>query len=177
MIELTHFNQEGRARMVDVSAKADTARVAVARGEIRMRRETQEAIRAGTIAKGDVLAVAQVAGIMGVKETGRLIPMCHPLLITGADLRFHLDEAESRVLIEATVRTTGKTGVEMEAMTAVSIAALTIYDMCKAIDKEMVIGEIRLAEKTGGKSGTFTRTGEEPWSGGQSPAEPEDDLL
>jgi cyclic pyranopterin phosphate synthase len=163
--------------MVDVSAKADTARLAVARGEIRMRRETLEAIKEGAIAKGDVLAVAQVAGIMGVKETGRLVPMCHPLLITGADLKFCLDDIETRVLIEAAVRTTGKTGVEMEALTAVSIAALTIYDMCKAIDKEMVIGEIRLAEKTGGKSGAFIRTGEGPWPGGQSPAEPEDDLL
>lgn len=161
--KLTHFNESGRARMVDVSAKTETARVAIARGEIRMRRETLEAIRDGAIAKGDVLAVAQVAGIMGVKETGGLIPMCHPLLITGADIRFHIDEAESRVLIEATVKTTGKTGVEMEALTAVSVAALTIYDMCKAIDKEMVIGSIRLAEKQGGKSGTFVRTGEEQW--------------
>ncbi|TLN14682.1 cyclic pyranopterin monophosphate synthase MoaC [bacterium] len=149
--------------MVDVSGKDDTTRVAIARGEVRLRRETLEAIKAGAVAKGDVLAVAQVAGIMGVKETGRLIPMCHPLLITGADLNFYLDEMESRVLIEAAVRITGKTGVEMEALTAVSVAALTIYDMCKAMDKEMVIGEIRLAEKKGGKSGTFIREGEEAW--------------
>lgn len=164
-MELTHFNREGRARMVDVSAKNDTVRVAVARGEVRMRPETLQAVKAGAIAKGDVLAVAQVAGIMGVKQTARLIPMCHPLLITGADLRFHIDEPASRVLIEAAVRITGKTGVEMEALTAVSVAALTIYDMCKAIDKEMVIGEIRLAEKQGGKSGTFIREGEEAWPG------------
>jgi len=162
-MQLTHFNQEGRARMVDVSAKDDTARVAVARGEIRMRPETLQAVKAGSVAKGDVLAVAQVAGIMGVKNTGGLIPMCHPLLITGADLKFYLDEPGSRVLIEAAVRTAGKTGVEMEALTAVSVAALTIYDMCKAMDKEMVIGDIRLAEKQGGKSGTFIRAGEETW--------------
>lgn len=161
--KLTHFNDSGRARMVDVSAKGDTTRVAVARGEVRMGRETLEAVKAGAIAKGDVLAVAQVAGIMGVKETGRLIPMCHPLMITGADIRFYIDESESRVLIEATVKTTGKTGVEMEALTAVSVAALTIYDMCKAMDKEMVIGDIRLAEKQGGKSGTFIREGEKSW--------------
>jgi cyclic pyranopterin phosphate synthase len=159
MSELTHFNPEGRARMVDVTGKAETARVAVARGEVRMRPETIQAVKDGAIAKGDVLAVAQVAGIMGVKETGGLIPMCHPLLITGADLKFYIDQPGSRVLIEAAVRTTGKTGVEMEALTAVAVAALTIYDMCKAIDKGMVIGEIRLAEKKGGKSGDFIREG------------------
>ena len=163
-MEFTHFNQEGRARMVDVSAKTDTSRNAVARGEVRMRQETLQAIRDGAVAKGDVLAVAQVAGIMGVKQTGAIVPMCHPLMITGADIRFHLDEKESRVLIEATVKTAGKTGVEMEALTAVAVAALTIYDMCKAIDKEMVMGEIRLVEKQGGKSGTFIRAGEAAWT-------------
>lgn len=162
---MTHFNEAGRARMVDVSAKEDTARIAVARGEVRMRPETLQAVKVGAIAKGDVLAVAQVAGIMGVKQTETLIPMCHPLLITGADLSFHIDEPASRILIEAAVRTTGRTGVEMEALTAVSVAALTIYDMCKAMDKEMVIGEIRLAEKQGGKSGIFIREGETAWPG------------
>ncbi len=160
MSELTHFNQDGRARMVDVTAKNETVRVAVARGEVRMRPETLQAIKAGGIAKGDVLAVAQVAGIMAVKRTGVLIPMCHPLFITGADLSFKLRESESTVEIQATVRTTGKTGVEMEALTAVSVAGLTIYDMCKAIDKDMVIGNIRLIEKTGGKSGHYLREGE-----------------
>ena len=163
MSEMTHFNKDGRARMVDVTAKNETVRVAMARGEVRMKPETLKAVREGGIAKGDVLAVAQVAGIMAAKQTGDLIPMCHPLFITGADLEFRPDEAGSRVEIQATVRTTGKTGVEMEALTAVSVAGLTIYDMCKAIDKDMVIGEIRLVEKTGGKSGRYGREGEEKW--------------
>ncbi len=163
MNEMTHFNKDGRARMVDVTAKNETVRVAVARGEIRMKPETLKAVRDGGIAKGDVLAVAQVAGIMAAKKTGGLIPMCHPVFITGADLEFRPDEAGFRIEIQATVRTTGKTGVEMEALTAVSAAGLTIYDMCKAIDKDMVIGEIRLVEKSGGKSGRYLREGEEKW--------------
>lgn len=163
MNDLTHFNPEGRARMVDVTAKNETVRVAVARGEVVMRPETLQAIKDGGIAKGDVLAVAQVAGILAAKQTGSLIPMCHPLFITGADISFMLDEAGSKVDIQATVKTTGKTGVEMEALTAVSVAGLTIYDMCKAIDKGMVINNIRLVEKTGGKSGRYEREGEQQW--------------
>lgn len=152
--ELTHFDSEGRARMVDVSAKPETERKAVARGEVRMRPETLALIREGRIAKGDVLAVAQVAGIMASKRTSELIPMCHPLMITSAGLTFKLDEARSVVEIEAAVKTTGPTGVEMEALTAVSVAALTIYDMCKAVERGMVIDRIRLVHKSGGRSGT-----------------------
>ncbi|EHQ87782.1 cyclic pyranopterin monophosphate synthase MoaC [Desulfosporosinus youngiae] len=155
-MELTHFDEEGRARMVDVSDKAETARVAVAQGKILMKPETLERIRSGQIAKGDVLAVAQVAGIMAAKQTSQLIPMCHPLAITGAKLSFKLVEP-GEIDIEASVKVHGKTGVEMEALTAVSIAALTIYDMCKAIDKTMTIQGIFLAEKLGGKSGHFVR--------------------
>ncbi|HWJ02029.1 MAG TPA: cyclic pyranopterin monophosphate synthase MoaC [Verrucomicrobiae bacterium] len=160
MSELTHFNEDGRARMVDVTAKDETVRVATARGAVHMRPETLAAVTAGRIAKGDVLAVAQVAGVMAAKKTSGLIPMCHPLFITGADLSFNIDERDSKVEIQAVVKTTGKTGVEMEALTAVSAAALTIYDMCKAIDKDMVIDNIRLIEKTGGKSGRYVREGE-----------------
>lgn len=155
-MELTHFDKEGRARMVDVSGKEDTARLAVARGRVDMQPETLNRIIAGQIAKGDVLAVAQIAGIMAAKQTSALIPMCHPLAITGAKLDFSLHEPGT-VEIRATVKVNGKTGVEMEALTAVSVAALTIYDMCKAIDKGMVIGEICLMEKAGGKSGHFVR--------------------
>lgn len=163
MNQLTHFNPEGRARMVDVTAKQDTERVAVARGEIKMQPATLTAIQEGRIAKGDVLAVAQVAGIMAAKKTGEIIPMCHPLFITGADISFRVDQQLSMVEIQATVKTTGKTGVEMEALTAVSAAGLTIYDMCKAIDKGMVLENIRLVEKTGGKSGIYIREGEDQW--------------
>jgi len=154
--ELTHFDEDGRARMVDVSDKAETARMAVARGKITVKPETFERIRSGLIAKGDVLAVAQVAGIMAAKQTSQIIPMCHPLMITGAKLRFNLVEP-GEVNIEAIVKVNGKTGIEMEALTAVSVAALTIYDMCKAIDKTMTIGDIYLVEKQGGKSGHFVR--------------------
>jgi len=153
-MDLTHFDEEGRARMVDVSDKAETARVAVARGKITMKAETFERIRSGLIAKGDVLAVAQVAGIMAAKQTSQVIPMCHPLMITGAKLSFNLVEP-GEVNIEAIVKVYGKTGIEMEALTAVSVAALTIYDMCKAMDKTMTIGDIYLVEKLGGKSGHF----------------------
>lgn len=155
-MDLTHFDEEGRARMVDVSDKAETARVAVAQGKVLMKPETLERIRSGQIAKGDVLAVAQVAGIMAAKQTSQLIPMCHPLAITGAKLSFKLVEP-GEIDIEANVKVHGKTGVEMEALTAVSVAALTIYDMCKAIDKSMTIGDIYLVEKLGGKSGHFVR--------------------
>lgn len=143
--------------MVDVSAKEDTAREALAAGEILMQPATLARIRAGQIAKGDVLAVAQVAGIMAAKQTPQIIPMCHMLLLTGVELIFTLDEARSAVLIRASVRTIGKTGAEMEALTAVSAAALTIYDMCKAMDRGMTIQNIRLLRKSGGKSGTFER--------------------
>jgi len=149
--------------MVDVSAKGDTVRVAVARGEVLMNLHTLTLIKEGAISKGDVLAVSQVAGIMGAKKTPDLIPMCHPLLLSGIDLSFLVNEQESKVEIEATVKLTGKTGVEMEALTAVSLAALTIYDMCKAVDKEMMIGNIRLISKSGGKSGEFRREGEGAW--------------
>ncbi|AFM39842.1 cyclic pyranopterin monophosphate synthase subunit MoaC [Desulfosporosinus acidiphilus SJ4] len=156
MEDLTHFDEQGRARMVDISDKAETSRVAVAHGNVLMQQDTLERIRAGRIAKGDVLAVAQVAGIMAAKQTSQLIPMCHPLGITGAKLSFHLKDP-GEVEIEAIVKVQGKTGVEMEALTAVSVAALTIYDMCKAIDKSMTIGEIYLVEKQGGKSGHYVR--------------------
>ena len=149
--------------MVDVSAKDDTLRQAIARGEVHMKPDTLQLIKNGGVKKGDVLAVAQVAAVMAAKRTSDIIPMCHPLLLTGVDVKFRLDEKESKVLIEATVRLTGKTGVEMEALTAVSAAALTIYDMCKAVDRGMAIEHIRLVAKSGGKSGEFLRQGEEPW--------------
>lgn len=147
---LTHFNEDGRARMVDVGEKDKTKRRAVAKGYIKMSLETIETIKSGRIKKGDVLSVAQVGGIMGAKKTWDLIPMCHNILIDGADINFEVEE--DRIWVEAIVKTVGKTGIEMEALTAVSIACLTIYDMCKAIDKHMVIGDIKLVEKTGGKS-------------------------
>ena len=160
MAELTHFNPQGRARMVDVTDKNETCRAAMAAGEILVSREVLNMIRAGTMSKGDVLAVAQIAGIMAAKRTWELIPMCHPLPLTGIDLTFSLEEDPCRVEIRAEVRCTGVTGVEMEALTAVSAAALTIYDMCKAVQKDMEIGRIRLLRKSGGKSGDFIR--EEP---------------
>ena len=150
---LTHLDETGRARMVDVGEKPDTQRVAVARGRIVMQPATLEAIRAGNIKKGDVVAVAQVAGIFGAKSTHQLIPMCHPLLLTHVDLSFEFQTEQNAIDITATVKTTGKTGVEMEALTAVSIAALTIYDMAKSMDRGMRIQDIRLVQKTGGKSG------------------------
>ncbi len=160
-MELTHFDAQGRARMVDVTAKPVTSREAVARGEVRMKPETASLILQGGLAKGDVLGVARVAAIMGLKRTAELIPMCHPLTITGSNVDFTVDEAAGLVKIEARVKTSGQTGVEMEALTAVSTAALTIYDMCKAVDKEMILGNFRLVAKSGGKSGTFYREGEE----------------
>ena len=154
-MELTHINEQGRARMVDVTGKAETTRTAVAEGRIRMNRETAELIRTGGMVKGDVLAVAQVAGIMAAKRTPDIIPMCHSLRLTGVDIAFTLEE--EAVHIRATVRCKGETGVEMEALTAVSAAALTIYDMCKAVQKDMEIGEIHLCRKTGGKSGDYEK--------------------
>jgi len=155
---LTHLDEHGRARMVDVGQKDDTQREAVARGRIWMKPETLALIQEGGISKGDVLAVAQVAGIMAAKRTHELIPMCHPLLLTHVSLTFEphpAGQAEELAVIDisATVRTTGKTGVEMEALTAVSVAGLTIYDMCKAVDRAMQLDAIRLARKSGGKSG------------------------
>lgn len=154
-MEFTHFDENGKARMVDVSDKDETKRTAVARGRILMNQETLDLVEKGQIGKGDVLGVAQVAGIMGAKKTSDLIPMCHPLMLTGCNLKFHIDKKDSCILIEAIVKTTGKTGVEMEALTAVTTAALTIYDMCKAVDKGMIIENIHLAEKQGGKSGNW----------------------
>lgn len=157
MAELTHFDEEGRSRMVDVSDKAETTREAIARGTITMQPATFELIRTMKISKGDVLGVARVAGIMAAKRTGEWIPMCHPLNLTGVEIDFTPDSEGHRIEIEARVKVTGKTGVEMEALTAVSAAALTIYDMAKAVDRGMVISHIRLVRKSGGKSGTFER--------------------
>jgi len=152
-MELSHIDAEGRTHMVDVGAKADTERVAVARGEIHMKAETLQLIIHQGLPKGDVLATAQIAGTLAAKQTAHLIPLCHPLLLTQIDVAFAVDEGASRILITATVRTRGKTGVEMEALTAVSVAALTIYDMAKAAEKTMRITDIRLVSKRGGKSG------------------------
>ena len=158
MSDLTHFDAEGRAVMVDVSDKAETNRVAIARGSVTMAPETLDRIRQGTIAKGDVLSVARLAGIMGAKRTPDLIPLCHPLALGSVRIELALAPERNAVEIEATCRLKGRTGVEMEALTAVSVAALTIYDMAKAIDRAMVIGEIRLIHKSGGKSGTWEAT-------------------
>jgi cyclic pyranopterin phosphate synthase len=156
-MELTHFNEAGKARMVDVTAKNETIREAVAEGRICMRVETLALVKQGAMGKGDVLGVAQVGGIMGAKRTWELIPMCHPLLLTGINLELTINDEHSAIDIKATVKTTGKTGVEMEALTAVSVAALTVYDMCKAVDKDMTIEYVRLMTKSGGKSGLYTR--------------------
>lgn len=150
---LSHLDKTGRVRMVDVGGKPDTERVAVARGEVHMRRETLELIRAGQMKKGDVLTVAQIAGISASKRTSDLIPLCHPLPLTQVEVSLALDDSLPGVRITATVRTVGKTGVEMEALTAVSVAALTVYDMAKAAEKTMRIQNIRLVEKHGGRSG------------------------
>jgi cyclic pyranopterin phosphate synthase len=154
-MELTHFDERGNARMVDVSEKAVTARTATAEGRIQVSPEVFEAVRQKTVKKGDVLTVAQVAGILGCKRTAELIPMCHLLNLTNATLTFELLPATDEIRALCTVKTEGKTGVEMEALTGVSVALLTIYDMCKAIDKRMVMKEIHLVEKHGGKSGDF----------------------
>ena len=162
--KLTHFDESGRAKMVDVTEKGVTAREAVALGSIHMKPETMKLVQQGEIKKGDVLAVAQVAGIMGAKRTPDIIPMCHPLLLTGVKLSFNIDGGPdkrglSTINISASVKTKGQTGVEMEALTAVSTAALTIYDMCKAADKDMIIGNVYLQSKKGGKSGEYLRDG------------------
>ena len=157
MARLSHLDSEGRARMVDVTDKDATSRVALARGMICMRPETLDMIVEKKVAKGDVFSVARVAAMMAAKKTPDLIPMCHPLNITSVELSLTPERNPARVEIEAIVKVTGQTGVEMEAMTAVAVSGLTIYDMCKAADREMSIGEIRLVKKSGGKSGTFTR--------------------
>lgn len=156
-MDFTHFNESGRARMVDVGQKDDTERIAKASCYIEMKEETLRAIVDGKIKKGDVLAVAQVGGIMAAKRTYELIPMCHNILITGCDIDFKIDSEKNRINILSTVKTRGKTGVEMEALTAASACALTIYDMCKAIDRGMIIADLMLLEKDGGKSGHFIR--------------------
>ncbi|MDE5415935.1 cyclic pyranopterin monophosphate synthase MoaC [Alkalihalobacterium chitinilyticum] len=161
MSELTHFNEQGRAKMVDISEKVVTSRKAVAHSSIKLNQEIYTKIIEGSFKKGDVLAVAQVAGVMAAKNTANWIPMCHPLQLTGVDISFEwkTNEPEYYELhIEATVKTTGKTGVEMEALTAASATALTVYDMCKAVDKGMIIGETFLMQKSGGKSGDFSRS-------------------
>jgi len=155
--KFTHLNEQGQARMVEVGDKEITRRLAVARGEVIMRPETLEMILGGKVTKGEVFGVARIAGIMAAKQTSSLIPLCHPLNLTGVDVQFRPVQEHNKVEIEASVRITGQTGVEMEALTAVAVAALTIYDMCKAIDREMTIGEIRLIYKSGGKSGIFER--------------------
>jgi cyclic pyranopterin phosphate synthase len=161
--QLTHLDAKGRARMVDISAKQPTKRMAVARGWVQMSEATLRMIENKDIKKGDVLAVAQVAAIMAAKRTPDLIPMCHPLLLSGVELDFRLDFKHNRVEIEASARTTGQTGVEIEALTAVAVAGLTIYDMCKSVERGMIMGDVRLIMKDGGKSGIFARAGEEEW--------------
>jgi cyclic pyranopterin monophosphate synthase len=157
MTGITHLDESGRARMVDVSDKAVTRREATARAVVAMHPETARLIATGGMAKGDVLAVAQVAGVMAAKRTPDLIPLCHPLPITGVDMAFDLDLQHALLDIRATVRVTGRTGVEMEALTAAAVAALTVYDMCKAVDRAMTISHIELLHKAGGKSGEFVR--------------------
>ncbi len=161
-MELTHFNKEGRAHMVDVSAKAETDRKARAEAKVYMAPQTMDRIKEGKIGKGDVLAVAQVAGVMGAKKNSDIIPMCHPLLLSGIDISFEIGEEENKdeshravLTIKSEVRCHGQTGVEMEALTAVSVAALTVYDMCKAVQRDMIISDIHLLYKDGGKSGVF----------------------
>ena len=155
--KLTHFDGQGNAVMVDVSAKDDTSRTAVASGKIKVNRAVMDAVLAGSVKKGDVLGVARVAGIMAVKQTSSLIPMCHTLLITKCSVDFEIDEEHLEIKAVCTAKVEGKTGVEMEALTGVSGALLTIYDMCTAIDKRMELGEIHLESKSGGKSGDFVR--------------------
>ncbi|HYB40328.1 MAG TPA: cyclic pyranopterin monophosphate synthase MoaC [Candidatus Methylomirabilis sp.] len=158
---LSHLTPAGDARMVDVSAKAETVREAVARVTLKMKPATLSAIRAGQLAKGDVLGVARTAGILAAKRTPELIPLCHPLRITGADVEFELDQKRSLVTVTARVRTVDKTGVEMEALTAAAVAGLTVYDMVKAVDRGVVLTDLGLLEKSGGKSGHWKRTGAE----------------
>lgn len=155
MARLSHFDHKGRARMVDVSHKEVTCREAIARGRVSMAPRTFQMIQDKTVAKGDVLGVARIAGIMATKRTADLIPLCHPLNITSAEVEFSLQPDQSAIEIEARVKTDGKTGVEMEAFVAVAVAAVTVYDMCKAVDRAMAISDIHLVEKRGGKSGTY----------------------
>lgn len=156
--QLTHFDEKGNTRMVDVGGKQETLRVAIAEGHITARPETLRLIAEQKMKKGDVLEVARLAGIMAAKRTGELIPLCHPLALTSIRVELVIATDTPRIEIQAEVQTVGRTGVEMEALTAVSIAALTVYDMCKAVDREMVIADVRLAKKTGGKSGDFVAT-------------------
>lgn len=153
--KLTHFDKDGNTVMVDVTKKEKTERVAIATGKVKASKETITLIKNGEIGKGDVLGVARVAGIMAMKKTSDLIPMCHPIMINGCSIDFEIDEENSEIIITGTSKIFEKTGVEMEALTGVSVAALTIYDMCKAVDKRMVIDDIHLVKKTGGKSGEF----------------------
>ncbi len=155
MEELTHIDASGRPRMVDITLKSDTQREAVAKGAVRMKASTFDLLKRGKMAKGDVLGVAQLAGIMAAKQTPHIIPLCHPVLIGDIKVEFSLDEENSTVEITTVVKSLGKTGVEMEALTATAVAALTIYDMCKAVDRGMTIQSIRLIRKSGGKSGTI----------------------
>lgn len=160
MDDFTHFNEQGRAKMVDVGEKPVSVRTAAAAARVLVNERTFELIRSGGMKKGDVLTVAQIAGVMGAKRTPDIIPMCHPILIGGINLELHLDEERRSVEIEASVSCDGRTGIEMEALTAVSTAALTVYDMCKAVQKDMVITDIRLLRKTGGVHGDFERSGD-----------------
>jgi len=162
MKRLTHLDEKGKAKMVDVTEKQVTVREAIAKGSVYMKPETLKLIKNKKIPKGDVFSVARVAGIMAAKRTGEFIPMCHPLNITSVNIDFNLDSKKNKIDIQSHVKITGQTGVEMEALTAVSVAALTIYDMCKAVDKEMVISDIMLMEKKGGRSGHFKRGAKEP---------------
>lgn len=163
-LRLTHLDEAGRVHMVDVSAKEPSVRVAVARGQVTVTPRTLDLVRQAALPKGDVLAVARVAGIMAAKEASRLIPLCHPLPLDHVQVDLHLAEDPApRVLIQATVRTRAPTGAEMEALAAVVGAALAVYDMCKGVDRGMVIGEVRLVRKEGGRSGRWEREGEEPW--------------
>ena len=157
-LTLSHVDDEGRARMVDVSAKSPTARTAVARGRVLVGEEAFGLVRANKIRKGDVLTVAQIAGIFGAKQTSRLIPLCHDVLLEGVDLDLELNEEAFAIDVRAYVKTTGPTGVEMEALTAVSVAALTIYDMCKSVSREIVVTDVQLLAKTGGQSGDYRRS-------------------
>jgi len=157
MKEFTHFNDEGRARMVDVSEKAETFRTATAMATVTLNAETYDMVVGGRMKKGDVLAVAQVGGIMAAKRTFEIIPMCHPIRLTGTDISFRLDGEKHTIDIYATAKCKGETGVEMEALTAASVAALTVYDMCKAVQRDIEIGSVMLLEKDGGKSGHFIR--------------------
>ena len=155
MSDFTHFTDDGRPQMVNVGEKDETRRVAVAGGRVNMSQDTLNTVKSGGLKKGDVLSVAQLAGIMGAKQTAHLIPLCHPLALSHVDVQLTLNEPDCAIDIRAECHLDGKTGVEMEALTAVSVAALTVYDMCKAVDKAMVIRDIRLLHKSGGKSGTF----------------------